>query len=634
MSRVLVHPFALAVLAAAGVAQNVPTNFVVDTLVSSGLQAAHDFAFLPDGRVLFANRGGAVQVWAGNGSPVTIGTVPNVETGSERGLLSIASDPDFPTNGYVYVWWSSSLDAFMHLDRFTCTGDLANPNSTSLSFSSASRRVILDSAPDSAFNHNGGSVRFGPDGRLYLSIGDDASACTAQNTSSKRGCLLRMDVGGLGPAPGTSEPPYATLDPGDNPNSASSGFERLVIAHGLRNPFRMEIDQLTGNCYIGDVGQTTAEEYSEYVYTPGALSLVNFGWPWREGSGSGPTSCGGSAPAGMVGPIASVSSSAWDSVMGGPRYRNQGGPYDFGSSYEGDAFFLDYFSGQVRRLTFNGSWQAAAPAPGQPNGTDWGTGFVGTVSMRQGPDGGIWFLQHPSTYPNSGGSLKRIRPLGPVNSVVQVSGDGQVVAAGDPFPQPLVVQVLDPNGSPLPNGQVNFLATGPVTLSTTNPVTADANGFAQTTASSTATAGGAISVTAASPGSPNSTSFSLFARKLTATGVSNLLILSVANTTTANPPQVPYMVLMSFPGSPTLQTFLGPICTDPGYALTVALEDGVGSFGGVSFSGSGGLGTPSKSWLYQGIPPGLLTGFQMSFQAVGFDPVTGWFRTNCELEQF
>ena len=111
-------------------------------------------------------------------------------------------------------------------------------------------------------------------------------------------------------------------------------------------------------------------------------------------------------------------------------------------------------------------------------------------------------------------------------------------------------------------------------------------------------------------------------------------MLSAVNQTQAVPAQVPYVVFMSFPGSPTLPSPIGPICTDPSYALTVVLEDSTGAFGGISFSGTGAIGTPNKTWLYQGIPNFLLAGQQMKFQAIGFDPVSGWFRTNCELEQF
>jgi glucose/arabinose dehydrogenase len=633
MRSVLLRLTAGAVLSVPLVAQNVPTGFVVDTIVGSGLQAAHDFCFLPDGRVLLANRAGLVQIWAG-GAPASVGTVPNVETGSERGLLGIAADPQFATNGHIYVWYSSSADAFMHLDRFTCTGDLANPASTLVSFAAASRRVVLGAVPDNAFNHNGGSVRFGPDGMLYLSIGDDASSCTAQSTTSSLGCIMRMDVSTLPAGGSTTAPTFSSLDPGTNPLSANTDVSQLVIAQGLRNPVRFEIDQVTGNLYIGDVGQNAVEEYSEYQYpAAGPLPLRNFGWPWREGNNTF-SSCAGTMPT-LTAPIAAVpqSGSGWLSVMGGPRYRNQSQPFDFGPAYEGNSFYLDYFAGQVRRLVNSGgTWSAAAPVTGQPDATNWGTGFVGTVSFRQGPDGGIWFLQHPGTYPSSGGALKRIRPLGPTNSVSAISGGGQVVAAGDPFPQPLVVRVLDPQSNPLPGGTVNFTVSGGATLSTTNPVTADPQGFAQTTVTATAT-GGPITVTASTPNSQTNGVFSLFARRLSATPAGSLLVVATTNTTTAAPPNVPYILLMSFPGSPILPTFIGPICTDPAYALTVVLEDGSGAFGGISFSGTGAIGTPNKSWIYT-VPAGLLTGLQMKFQAVGIDPVTGWFRTNCEVRQF
>jgi len=624
-------------LATVGVAQNLPTNFVADTLISSGLQAGHDFTFLPDGRVLIANRGGLVQVWAGSGNPASVGSVSTVETGSERGLLSIEADPNFATNGYFYVWWSSTSDSFMHLDRFTCTGQLSNPTSTSLSFSMASRRVIINSAPDSAFNHNGGSCRFGPDNMLYLSIGDDANSCSAQSLTTKRGCLLRMDVSGLASTPSSSEPSYSSIDPGNNPNSSATNWTQLVIAYGLRNPFRMEIDQVTGNCYIGDVGQSSSEEYSEYVVGGGNYPLVNFGWPWREGFG-GAGGCGGGTPSGLVNPIAAVTSSSWNSVIGGPRYRNQGGPFDFGSSYEGDAFYLDYFSGQLRRVTNNGSsWSAAPAVPGQASSLNWATGMVATVSMRQGPDGGLYYLQHSGTYGNSGGSLKRIRPLGPTNSVEVISGNAQIGPAGEAYPQPLVTRVFDTNGQPMPFGTVNFTATGGHTLSTTNPVTADANGFAQTSVTASTVAAGAFTVTGSTPGSQSNAVFDMFSRKLTATGITTsttLLILSAVNQTQANPPVIPYIVFMSFPGSQTVPTPIGPVCTDPSYALTVVLEDGFGAFGGGSISGTGSVGTPNKTWIYSGVPNFLLAGQQMRFQAVGLDPVTGWFRTNCELEQF
>lgn len=633
LRSVLLTAAVTSLFASAALAQTVPTGFVIDTLISTGLQSPNDIAFLADGRVLICNKAGAIMVYAG-GAPVTVGTVANVQGGtsdSERGLLSVVADPNFATNGYIYVWYASTADAFMHLDRFTCTGDLNNSTSTNLTFAAASRRVILANPPDSAFNHNGGSLRFGPDGMLYLSIGDDANSCSAQSTTSQAGCMMRMNVSTLPAGGSTTAPTFSSLDPGNNPLSANTDVSQLVIANGLRNPVRFNIDPVTGNLYIADVGQNAVEEVDEYVYPAvGSLPLVNYGWPWREGNNTF-NGCGGTAPASVAPIVAIPQAGSWLSVMSGPRYRNLGGQFQFGPNYEGSVFYLDYFSGELRRLVNTGTWGTAPQVPGQPSATNWGTGFTGTVGIQQGPDGGLWFVQHPTTYANSGGTLKRIRPLGPTNSVQAISGGGQVGVSGEAFATPLVARVFDTNGNPLPGGTINFTVAGAATLSTTNPVTADANGFAQTTV--TATGGGAITVTAATPNSQTSGTFSLFARRITVTPAGNLVIVAVTNTTTAVPANVPYVTLVSFPGSPTLPTILGPICTDPGYALTVILEDGTGAFGGVSFSGTGSIGNPSKTWLYT-VPAGLLTGQLMRFQAIGFDPVTGWFRTNCETRQF
>lgn len=615
-------------------AQTVPTGFVVDTLVASGPQAPNDLCVLADGRVLIANRSGLVQVYAGSGA-VTVGTVPSVETGSERGLLSIEQDPNFATNGYLYVWYSSTADAFMHLDRFTCTGDLNNSTSTNLTFATTSRRVVLGAVPDNAFNHNGGSTRFGPDGMLYQSIGDDATSCNAQSTTSSSGCVLRMNVSGLAAGGSTTAPSFDALDPGTNPLSANAGsVSQLVVAHGLRNPYRMEIDAVTGNLYIGDVGQNAIEEYSEYVYpSTGTMPLVNFGWPWREATNSY-TTCTGTMPSNLQGPISSVpQSTGWYSVMGGPRYRNQNGAYDFGAAYEGNAFFLDYFAGRVRRLVNTaGTWSAAPSVPGQPNTTDWGIGFVAVTALRQGVDGALYFCQHSATYGTSGGTLKRIRTLGPTNSVALVSGSGQMGPATEPFAQPIVVEVRNTQGQALPGGTVNFAVTGPGTLSTTNPVTADSSGRASTMVTAT-NVGGPITVTATTPNSQTGATATLYSRNISVAGTNTLVVVSVTNSTTASPAVIPYVVMVALPGAPVWQSPIGPICTDPSSFLTVVIEDGVGIFGGVSLSGTGGIGNPSLTKIYN-LAPGLLNGLLLKFQAIGFDPVTGMFRTDCDQKQF
>jgi glucose/arabinose dehydrogenase len=625
-------PFAIAaglLFAAVAVTQNVPTGFVVDTLVTSGLTAPNDFCFLPDGRMLIANRPGNVTIWV-NGQTATVGTVPGVELfGPERSLVSICPDPGFATNGYIYVWYPSTADSFMHLERFTCTGTLVSPTSTNLAFAAASRHVVL-LTPDNILDHNGGTLRFGPDGCLYLSMGDDVQSCQAQVLSVLRGKLVRLDVSGLPPGGSTTAPTAAQLDPGDNPLSGAADASRLVIAYGLRNPFRLTIDPATNNLYIGDVGQTTMEELDEYVHPgTGPLPLVNYGWPWREGTSAG-AGCTGTAPPSQN-PIAAVAySSGWNAIIGGPVYRNVGGPYDFGPAYEGTAFYADYGSGRVRRLVnSSGTWGFAPAVPGQPNAADWATGCNYGTSYQVGPDGALYVIQHPTGFATAGGTLKRIRPQASLNQIAAISGGGQVGVATEAFAQPLVARVLDPQGAPLPFGAVNFAVAGPATLSTTNPVVADANGFATTTATAT-NGGGGITVTATPSGSAAVATFVLFARDLLVAGTATTVVVQLTHSTTASPPDVPWILMAQLPGAVPLSTPIGLFCTNPTQPGFFVLEDTLGVFGFVSLSGTYALGNPGVVKTYA-VPPGLLAGLSLNLQAVGLDPIAGLVRTDCEL---
>lgn len=617
--------FFVVLLSVPALAQTVPTGFVVDTLVPSGLPTPHDLCVLPDGRCLIANKAGEVIVAAGS-AIATVGVVPNVETDYERGLLSIAADPAFANNGYVYVYYAHSGDAFLHVDRYTCTGALASAVSTNVQFVAGSRRTVLATLVDNSTNHNGGSLRFGPDGMLYLSCGEDGTPCLAQSLTSQAGCLWRIDVGALPPGGSLAQPAFTTLDPGDNPLSANLDSTQLLLAHGLRNPWRMDVDPVTGNVYLGDVGQFAMDEVSEYARPAvGALPLRNFGWPWREGTALG-AGCGGVAPPGLVDPIVTVPNAAWTTLLVGPRYRNLGGAFAFGAAYEGCLFYADHTNGHLRRLVANATWTPAPPVAGQPTATEWGTGFYFMTGLRQGPDGALYFTQHP-------GSLKRVRPIGPTNAITAIGGSGQRVAAGETFPEPLRVRVLDPQGNPLAGANVSFAVTGAVVLSTTNPVATDAQGYAQTIATAQAAGGGAITVTASTPGALANVPFGLFARRLTATPTGSLLVVTLTNQTDAVPPFVPYLVMLSFPGSPPLPTPWGTLCIHPAYPGALVIEDAFGLFGGVSFSGTGGIGGPGVSMVYP-VPPGLLTGWLLSFQAVGFDGLSGLFVTNCEQAQF
>jgi hypothetical protein len=619
---------AIALLLAVGAAaQIVPDGFTVDTLLSDSLIRPTDLCFLPDGRCLIATMPGTIVVYA-SGAYGAIGAVPSVSQGGESGLLSIVADPQFATNGHVYVWYTSTLDASMHLDRYTLLGPRTAPTSANLTLDVASRRVVLNALPNQAAIHNGGSLRFGPDGKLYVSVGDDADSCNAPFPTSGVGCVLRLDVAWMPSTPSAVAPTYSQLDPGTNPLSANTGVAQLVVASGLRNPFRMEIDELTGNLYVGDVGEALSEELNEYVRGAGNPVLRDFGWSRREGLQPGP-GCPTDPTAAPVDPIfAEFNAAGWKSIMAGPCYRNRPQVSGFGPSYEGHVFVTDYYSGEIRRLVKSGAaWQVATPVAGQPATASWATGFTNTCALRMGPDGCLWFVRNFFF-----GEIGRIRRNSVQNGLLAMSGNGQRVATGDVFPSPVVVRALDALGHPVANTAITFSVQGGATLQTPMSVLTDATGHAQATLAATA-AGGPVRVFAIQATNGATAAFDLYVRRLTATHAAPQLSIGIANTTDASPAQVPYILLTGFPGVASLATPVGSLCINPTDALAVVMEDGVGVFGGVSLSGNGGTGSPSLNVQYA-LPPGLLTGLSMRFQAIGLDPITGWFRTNCASIQF
>ena len=145
--------------------------------------------------------------------------------------------------------------------------------------------------------------------------------------------------------------------------------------------------------------------------------------------------------------------------------------------------------------------------------------------------------------------------------------------------------------------------------------------------------GGAIRVTATTPGGvATGITFDLFARRTAITRAGGLLVVQVQNTTTAPAPvQVPMLVMCSIPGINPLQTVFGPICTNPYDPWTFPIEDSVGVYAFYSLSGTGAIGTPSLTKVYN-IPTTAFLGTTLWFQSVGVDPVTGLWRTNCELK--
>jgi uncharacterized repeat protein (TIGR03806 family) len=280
---------------------------------------------------------------------------------SEQGLLALAFHPQFATNGYFYVWFtlrtttSAGTGQHNRLARFRVS--TSNPNLGDI----ASQQPLI-SQFDQAGNHNGGELAFGPDGYLYLSLGDEGGA-NDQYLNSQRidrdffASILRIDVdqraGNLAPNAHAAVHAGTYLVPADNPFVGATSFNGSAVvagavrtefwANGLRNPWRMAFDSATGALWCADVGQGAREEI--HVIERGG----NYGWNYREGAIAGPRA---NPPAGVnfAAPIWDYPRTQGISVTGGFVYRGTRYP-----GLTGLYLFADYSSGRIWTLQPNGT---------------------------------------------------------------------------------------------------------------------------------------------------------------------------------------------------------------------------------------------------------------------------------------
>ncbi len=254
--------------------------------------------------------------------------------GGEQGLLGLAFDPAYAENGFFYLNYTDR-DGNTVIARYQrATPTQADPASET--------RLLHISQPYA--NHNGGGLAFGPDGYLYIALGDGGYRAdphgNAQNTNSLLGKILRIDV--------HSGQPYAI--PADNPFTHGGGRAE-VWAWGLRNPWRFTFDPATGDLYIADVGQ---EKWEEVDYLPaGAPPPYNFGWDYYEGShpfeGQPPED------AGLIFPVYEYGHDQGCSITGGVVYRGS----DLPPEWQGLYLYSDFCSGHVwgLRRTDAGTWE-------------------------------------------------------------------------------------------------------------------------------------------------------------------------------------------------------------------------------------------------------------------------------------
>ena len=349
-------------VSARAIAANLPTGFTevqVGGNLSGSLTA---MAFAPDGRLFVCQQGGQLRVIK-NGVLLSTPFVSlTVDSSGERGLLGIAFDPNFTTNHYLYVYYTVATSPIHNrVSRFTAAGDTAAPGS---------EIVILNlDNLSSATNHNGGAIHFGPDGKLYIGVGENANGANAQSLSNLLGKMLRINADG-------------TIPP-DNPfYNTATGNNRAIWALGLRNPFTFAFQPGTTRLFINDVGESTYEEIND------GIAGSNYGWPITEG----PTS--NSAFRGPIYFYGHGTNNVTGCAIVGAAFYNPPVP-QFPSSYSGKYFFADLCNGWIRVFD-----------PSAGTATGFATGIVNPVDLHVGSDGALYYLAR-----GSGGQVFRISAL-------------------------------------------------------------------------------------------------------------------------------------------------------------------------------------------------------------------------------
>lgn len=350
---------AICVLAiAAGAACGQPAGFVVTDHVTA-LNQPTCIEFAPNGNLWIGQKEGAIRIYNGPNLVGTFGTIA-CTSNSERGVLGLALDPNFATNHFVYVYYTTSAQSLNppatpknRVSRFTEMGNAILPGSET---------ILIDNIPSDAGNHNAGCIRFGPDGKLYVATGDGGSQPNnSQNLNNLAGKILRINPDGSIPS--------------DNPYFGDTGKRQEIYFYGLRNPFRFEFRPGTNVLYVADVGQNTWEEVNV------GLPAGNFGWPLHEGS---------TGASGFVNPIHQYNHDGGGASITGGCFVGQQWPLTYQNRY----IFADFVLDSVRYLTVSAANQAL------DNGIF--SSMEGPVDFALGPDGALYIASLTT------GSVKRI----------------------------------------------------------------------------------------------------------------------------------------------------------------------------------------------------------------------------------
>lgn len=330
-----------------------------DTTIASGLAFPTTMAFAPDGRLFVAEQAGALRVIKDGALLPTPFLTLDVSPYGERGLLGVAFDPQFMSDRFIYVYYTATTPTIHNrVSRFTANGDVADEGS---------EVVLLDLPELFATTHNGGAIHFGPDGMLYIGVGDAGQSWEAQDLASPLGKILRIRSDG-------SIPP-------DNPFvEVTIGGNQAIWAMGLRNPFVFTFDSFSGRMLINDVGEDDWEEIDD------GIAGANYGWPETQGVSDEP---------GFMNPIyAYPHVGGACAITGGDVYPTL--PSTFPEDYAADYFFADFCAGWIRHFDFTSGLDDA----------DFASGIAAPVALVVGPEGSLYYLSRG--WVDGTGSVRRI----------------------------------------------------------------------------------------------------------------------------------------------------------------------------------------------------------------------------------
>jgi uncharacterized repeat protein (TIGR03806 family) len=372
-----------------------PDGFA-ESIVLRDLNGATAMAVAAEGRLFLCEQTGALRV-VKDGKLLSEPFVRlAVDSTWERGLIGVALDPAFPRKPYVYLCRVVAKPYPHHrISRFTARGDRAVPGSEVVLLEGDDQGKLGGAIPA---GHQGGPLAFGPDGKLYIALGEQTAGAPSQRLDSLLGKLLRINADGTIPA--------------DNPfTRQAKGKYRAIWARGLRNPFGLAFHPGTGRPWVNDVGGSRWEEINE------GKAGANYGWPLAEGP---------AGRAGLVDPLHSYGRNVGRCIAGGVFYdppRPQ-----FPGRYRGRYFFCDFMDGWIRVLD-----------PARPDRAEvFATGLRGPVALAVAPDGSLYVLERNAWVKDGAfrpgtGALRRIfyAPRAGAGPRLTTQPAGAVVAPGE-----------------------------------------------------------------------------------------------------------------------------------------------------------------------------------------------------------